>query len=73
MPRWEGSEAERLMKKDINEGKHAGSKPEAFRATRPDVFGLMLLRIFHDHICQEIKLRRFHNVHGKAADKGISS
>ena len=61
------------MKKDINEGKHAGSKPEAFRATRPDVFGLMLLRIFHDHICQEIKLRRFHNVHGKAADKGISS
>ena len=26
MPRWEGSEAERLMKKDINEGKHAGLK-----------------------------------------------
>ena len=61
MPRWEGSEAERLMKKDMKEGKHAGLKPEEFRATRPTVFGVIPLPVFRDHIYQELKLWKFHN------------
>jgi len=69
MPRWEGSEAERLMKKDMKEGKHAGLKPEEFRATRPTVFGVIPLPIFRDHIYQELKLWKFHNKYGEAADK----
>jgi len=64
MPRWEGSEAERLMKKDMKEGKHAGLKPEEFRATRPTVFGVIPLPVFRDHIYQELKLWKFHNKYG---------
>ena len=57
------------MKQDMKEGKHAGKKPDEFRATRPDVFGVMPLPIFRDHMCQELKLWKFHNKCGEAADK----
>ena len=73
MPRWEGSEAERLMKQDMKEGKHAGLKPHQFRATRPAVFGVIPLPIFRDHIYQELKLWKFHNKYGVAADKQMTS
>jgi len=69
MPHWEGSEAERLMKKDMQEGKHVGKKPSQFRATRPNVFGLIPKPIWYDHVCQELKLWKFCNKCGKAADK----
>jgi len=64
MPRWEGSEAERLMKQDMKEGKHAGLTPLAFRATHPTNFGPIPLPIFRDHIYQELKLWKFHNKYG---------
>jgi len=74
LPRWEGSDAEKYLKKDIKEGKHAGLKPDEFRATRPTIFGAWPLPVFRNHIYQELRLRKFHNEHGeKAAGKTNTS
>lgn len=74
MPRWEGSEAEKYLKKDIKEGKHAGLKPAEFRATRPTIFGAVPLPVFRNHLYQELRLRKFHNQHGeKGAEKNNAS
>ena len=34
-PRWEGSEAEKLLKQDIDEKKHMDMTPKQLRASRP--------------------------------------
>ena len=59
-PRWQGSEAERLLKKDMSEGKHVGLKPQEFRLTRPQFLAIPL-PIFRDHIYQEQRLGKFHH------------
>jgi len=59
--RWEGSDAERLLKLDIDEGKHDQMKPEDLKKTRKEynVEGLDL-KTFRGHIHQEIKTRKWH-------------
>jgi len=65
VPRWEGSEAEKFMKQDITEGRHAGLYPSVFRATRPIIFGAIPLPDFTNHLYQELRLRKFQNQYGK--------
>jgi hypothetical protein len=68
MPRWDGSDAQRLLKKDMQEGKQAGLKPSQFRATRPE-FTAIPLPVFTDHIYQEQKLIKFQNQYGNEEDR----
>ena len=60
LPRWAGSDAERLMKEDMAAGLHKGVKPKQFYATRPE-FQVYPLQIFRGHIDQEIRLQNYNN------------
>lgn len=55
-PRWRGSSAERLLKQDIDEGKHLSMKPRFLHQTRSEyrIFDLM---VFRKHIYQEVDSR----------------
>ena len=57
-PRWEGSEAERLLKLDIDANMHQLMKPKELRTTRPE-YEEFLLTTFRKHIHQETRSRKF--------------
>jgi hypothetical protein len=58
-PRWEGSEAERLLRKDMDEGKHNQMRPELLYYTRKDYHENYPLKVFREHIYQEERRRKF--------------
>ena len=55
--RWDGSDAQRLLKIDVTDGKHLEQPPREFRKTRPE-YMLFDLDVFRDHIYQEVKSRK---------------
>jgi hypothetical protein len=55
-PRWNGSSAERLLKLDMDEGKHQQMTTAELRATRP-AFLLFPAKVFSDHVQQELRRR----------------
>jgi len=55
-PRWGGSVAERLLKSDIDAGKHKTMKPRQLQATRPE-YSPYPSEVFRDHIYQETRGR----------------
>lgn len=57
-PRWEGSEAERLLKKDIEDGKHKNLKPKALYESQNEYMKYSLAA-FRGHIYQEVQTRKF--------------
>ena len=61
-PRWDGGEAERLLKLDITANKHKRMKPELLRLTKI-AYQQYDLKVFRDHIDQELKARKFLTYH----------
>lgn len=58
-PRWEGSDAERLLKVDINKKRHETMTPLELYRKRAEYYDNYKLRVFRDHIYQEVRLRKF--------------
>jgi len=58
-PRWEGSEAERLLKIDVAGGKHKDMEPKDLRETSGE-YKKFSLTVFRKHIYQAIETRKFH-------------
>jgi len=56
-PIWQGSEAERLLKLDIDIGKHLDLEPSSLQQTQHE-HGLHPLNVFCDHIHQELRARK---------------
>jgi hypothetical protein len=56
--RWEGSDAERLLKDDMSNGVHTQMAPQAMYNTRAE-YQLFTLDQFRGHIYQESKRRKF--------------
>jgi hypothetical protein len=48
-PRWGGGVAERILKIDIDAGKHETMKPGELQATRPE-YSQHPLKVFRDHV-----------------------
>jgi len=55
-PRWQGTEAERLLQIDIDNNKHISMKPKALQASRPE-YAPYPGKVFSDHIQQEVRAR----------------
>ena len=59
-PHWEGSEAQKLLKKDVAEGKHEGMKPLDYYKSRPEYeawhFSAATIK---GHVEQEVHTRKF--------------
>jgi hypothetical protein len=53
---WHKSEAKKLLKKDIDNGKHKQMKPEALHGTREE-YQAFSLKTFRNHIYQEVDSR----------------
>jgi hypothetical protein len=51
-PRWTGSDAQRFLKKDIDEGLTNSMKPSELRGTRLE-YQAFPLQVFRNHICQD--------------------
>ena len=56
-PLWHGSEAERLLKLDIDNGLHKQMHPSELKATRNE-YKPWPRKVFGDHIQQELRARR---------------
>lgn len=56
-PRWCDSDAERLLKQDMDAGKHLTMKPKDLRKTRSEYLAFPP-KTFRDHIHQESRNRR---------------
>ena len=56
--RWDGSEAERLLRLDISNGLHQNLTPKVFHQSRVE-FQVYTLKVFRGHIHQEVKRRKF--------------
>ena len=60
-PRWEGSDAQRLLRLDMDEGMHyLMGKPQYLWSTRPE-YKAYSKTVFRGHIDQEERLRKFIN------------
>jgi hypothetical protein len=55
-PRWQGSDAQRLLKEDIDAGRHKDREPQELRQTRME-YQAFPLTVFRDHIHQETRSR----------------
>lgn len=63
-PRWEGSDAEYFLKRDLKKylkNKSKGMKPRDLYKKRPEYHKVFGLKTFRNHIYQEIKTRKFKN------------
>jgi hypothetical protein len=58
--RWDGSEAQRLLKKAVQEGEHVGIAPGALRLKSTELKKFPL-RVFQKHVVQEINTSRTSN------------
>lgn len=56
-PRWDGSEAEALLKNDLDNGKHLHMKPRDLQLSRPQ-YSEFPGKVFRDHIQQELRARK---------------
>lgn len=56
-PRWNGSEAERLLKIEVDNGSHARMPPRALHKTE-GAYQCFPIGIFRNHIYQEVRSRR---------------
>jgi len=57
-PHWSGSEAQRLLKEDMDNNMHFNLKPEHLWESRPE-YGEFYLSTFRDHLWQEHKTRKY--------------
>jgi hypothetical protein len=57
LPRWEGSDAERLLKFDIDRGEHNKMKRSELHLTRV-AYQAFSLTVFRKHIHQEVRSRK---------------
>ena len=57
-PEWEGSDAQKLLKKDMEDGRHETMQPMELWETR-DTYLLFPLDVFRDHIYQEIRTNKY--------------
>lgn len=71
-PRWEGSEAQRLLKEDIANGKHEGIKPLGLWRSRPEYHSTDPNR-FRQHIYQEIRTVKFKKQVRKKAESKLKN
>ena len=58
VPRWDGSKAQRLLRLDMDEGKHKNTKPMELFNSRPEYYEKYELKVFRGHICQEQRKRK---------------
>ena len=58
LPRWEGSDAQRLLKIDITDSLHLQMRPQQLHASRHE-YQVFTLTTFRGHIHQEVKRRKF--------------
>jgi hypothetical protein len=58
MPRWYGSEAEKLLRQDMDEGKHTMMSPMMLYESREAYFENYSLKVFWSHLNQECRRRR---------------
>jgi hypothetical protein len=58
VPRWDGSKAQRLLRLDMDEGKHKNTKPMELFKSRPEYYEKYELKVFRGHICQEQRKRK---------------
>jgi hypothetical protein len=70
--RWEGSEAERLLKRDIDNKKHEDLAPRDLRKTQK-AYQDYPLEVFRKHIHQEVARRKFIAYCKKKAEKKNNS
>lgn len=59
-PEWEGSEAQKSLKMDMENNAHEAMRPMALWETRAE-YQLFPLQVFRDHIYQEIRTGKFVN------------
>lgn len=70
---WAGSEAERLLKLDVDAGRHLSMAPKVLRSTREE-YQEWPLKKFRDHITQEVRSRKtqaywLHRIPGASANE----
>jgi hypothetical protein len=58
-PRWEGSEAERLLKQDVANGVHKTMTPKELHEIRPEYSTNYSLAVFRGHIYQEVRFVKY--------------
>ena len=59
-PLWDGSDAQKFLKEDMEAGKHENKTPAQLWASRP-AYKVYDLPVFRDHIYQEKRLKKFEN------------
>jgi hypothetical protein len=59
-PRWSGSDAERLLKLDMDQGYHTIMRPQLLWESC-DEYQIFSLTVFRKHIYQEERSRKFHS------------
>jgi hypothetical protein len=69
--RWEGSEAERLLRLDIDDEKHSRMKPAMLHVTRGEYKEYPLV-VFRGHIDQEVRRRKFLAYHRAKKNKELT-
>ena len=69
-PRWEGGEAERLLKLDITANKHKRMKPELLRLTKA-AHQQCDLKVFRNHMDQEVEARKHLMCHCAKKNKNL--
>ena len=58
LPNWDGSEAQQLLKGDIDNNQHNIMKPKELYESRLE-YQVFTLKVFRGHIYQEIKTRKY--------------
>ena len=58
-PRWEGSDAERLLRLDMDQGMHKIMKPQELWSSRKEYYENYSKDVFRGHIYQEEQRRKF--------------
>jgi hypothetical protein len=72
-PRWEGSEAERLLRLDMDDGKHNRMKPMDLYNSREEYYANYPLAVFRGHINQEDKRRKYIAYRSSKSNKNKNS
>jgi hypothetical protein len=71
-PRWEGSEAQRLLKEDMAANLHANQAPQDFRETRAE-YQEFTKTTFRGHVHQEKRLWKLHNLLAEKQDNNMDA
>jgi len=64
LPNWDQSDAQRLLKEDIDNNKHKVMKPKELYESRNE-YQVFSLDVFRGHIHQEVKTRKFLTQYGQ--------